>query len=104
MCNNNMVQIKIKKKEKKPIFILESYLEPVPANANERSTRVSIIARTATVTINGSHELAIGARAAVVFVRTALAPVVIPVVAANLSRVNTPTPNIRPTSTSISTS
>jgi hypothetical protein len=63
-------------------------------------TNVKIIAKTATVTINGSHVVAIGEIASLVALIVVPAAAVTPELDPNLSRTKIPTPKIIPTNTS----
>ena len=76
---------------------MSAYL-PVPEKL--LTTRVRIMARTATVIINGIQSLAIGLNAWIVLLSTDEALDVMPDVAPNLPNVSTPTPKIIPLKTS----
>jgi len=67
-------------------------------------TNVKIIAKTATVTINGSHVVAIGEIASLVALIVVDAVDVTPELDPNLSRTKIPTPKIIPTNTNSNTS
>lgn len=67
-------------------------------------TSVNMMAKTATVTIRGSHELAIGVKAVMVLLIAVDASEVIPLVEPNLPKTRTPTPKIMPVNTRSRTS